>query len=569
MDLFVELSLIIVVAMIVTSIIRLLRQPMIIGYILTGILLSPHFLGLIKSTDSIIVFSQIGIALLLFIVGLNLNPKVLKEFGLGQLILGGIGQVVFTFIIGYFLIRYFGFNIITSLYVAIALTFSSTIIIMKLLSDKNDLDAIYGRFAIGFLIIQDIVVIALLIVISSMSSGNSLSGLVTKTLFSGVLLIIGLVLIAKYFLPYLCNFFARSQEYLFLFSVGWGLGLATLFHYINFSIEIGALIAGVALALSPYHYEISAKLKPLRDFFIILFFIVLGSQLVFSSVTQYIVPIIVLSLLVLIGDPLIVMILMGLLGYTKRVGFLTGLTMAQISEFSLILVAMGVTVGHLSVEILSMVTVIGLITIAGSTYMILYADKIYPYFAPYLGIFERKNAVKDKKKRKEYDIVLFGYNRIGYDILNAFRKLKKRFLIIDYNPDVIESLSKSGINCRYGDANDTELLKELDLKNVKMVISTVPKFESNLVLLNTVRRINKKAIVIVVSHQIDEAHVLYDNGASYVLMPHFLGGHYASNMIMKHGFNKRKFLSEKRKHITHLKKRKKVGHEHPKVEKHR
>ena len=568
MDLFIELSLIIVVAMLVTSVIRLLRQPMIIGYILTGIILSPHFLGLMKSTEEIQVFSQIGIALLLFIVGLNLNPKVLKDFGLGPLILGGIGQVVFTFVIGYFIISYFGFNVITSLYVAIALTFSSTIIIMKLLSDKNDLDTLYGRFATGFLIVQDIVVIALLIVISSTSSGVGLSSLLFKTLLSGILLIAALVMIAKYALPYLCTFFARSQEYLFLFSIGWGLGLATLFHYINFSIEIGALIAGVALAMSPYHYEISAKLKPLRDFFIILFFIFLGSQLVFESVSRYIVPIIALSALVLIGDPLIVMIIMGLLGYSKRVGFFTGLTMAQISEFSLILVALGVKLGHLGNEILSMVTMIGLITIAGSTYLILYAEKIYPYVAPYLVIFEGRHAKKDKKKIREYSAILFGYNRIGYDIMDAFKKIKKKFLVVDYNPDTIEELSRKNINCRYGDANDNELLDELDLKNVKMVISTVPDFETNIVLLKKVRRVNKKAIIILVSHQIDEARVLYDDGATYVLMPHFLGGHYASKMIMKHGLNKGKFMVERRKHITHLRNRKKVGHEHPKIEKH-
>jgi Kef-type K+ transport system membrane component KefB/Trk K+ transport system NAD-binding subunit len=569
MDLFIELSLIIVVAMVVTSIIRLLRQPMIIGYIITGIILSPHFLGLIRSNESMLVFSQIGIALLLFIVGLNLNPKVLKDFGLGPLIAGGIGQVVFTFIVGFFIIRAFSFDILTSLYIAIALTFSSTIIIMKLLSDKNDLDTIYGRFATGFLIIQDIVVIALLIIISSTTSGGSLSSLLFKTLLLGILLIIALVFIAKYLLPHLCTFFARSQEYLFLFSIGWGLGLATLFHLINFSIEIGALIAGITLALSPYHYEISAKLKPLRDFFIILFFISLGSQLVFESVGKFIVPIIILSLVVLIGDTIIVMVLMGLLGYGKRIGFFTGLTMAQISEFSLILIALGVKIGHLTTDVLSMVTIIGLITIAGSTYLIMYAEKIYPYLAPFLGIFERKNAKESKKKVREYNVILFGYNRIGYDILDSFKKIKKKFLVVDYNPDTISDLTKSGVNCIYGDANDSELLDELDLKNVKMIISTIPEFEANLVLLNKVRRVNKKSIVILVSHQIDEAKVFYDNGASYVLMPHFLGGHYASNMIIKHGFNRKKFLGEKRKHITHLKRRKKIGHEHPNIEKHR
>ncbi len=569
MEIFIELSIIIGITVLIAGIMRLLRQPLIIGYILTGIIVSPYFLNIVRSADTIAIFAQIGVILLLFIVGLSLSPKVIKEVGKVSLVTG-LGQIIFTSLIGFFLSRLLGFSVIVSLYIAIALTFSSTIIIMKLLSDKKDLEKLYGKISIGFLLVQDIFVIILLMVISSFSS-NKLNIISTsiKTLFSGVLLIGSIVLISIYVLPILSKFFAKSQEFLFLFSVGWGLCLAALFYSIGLSMEIGALIAGITLSMSPYHYEISSKMRPLRDFFIILFFILLGSQMVFGSISQLIIPAIILSLFILIGNPLIVMILMGILGYKKKTGFQAGLTVAQISEFSLILVALGVKVGHLTNEILSFVTIIGLITIAGSTYLILYSDKIYPYLAPYLVIFERSGIKEDKKKMKGYSAILFGYNRIGYDILDTFKKIKKKFLVVDYNPDTVEKLGKSGINCMYGDMDDQELLDGLDLKNVKMVISTVPEFETNLILLKKIRRINKKSIIILVSHQIDEAHVLYDNGASYVLMPHFLGGDYASKMILKHGFNKMKFMGEKRKHITHLKKRKKIGHEHPEIEKHK
>ena len=569
MEIFIELSIIIGITVLIAGIMRLLRQPLIIGYIFTGIIVSPYFLNIVRSTDTIAIFSQIGVILLLFIVGLSLSPKVIKEVGRVSLITG-IGQILFTSLIGFFISRLLGFSVIVSLYIAIALTFSSTIIIMKLLSDKKDLEKLYGKISIGFLLVQDIFVIFLLMIISSFSS-NGLNAINTsiKIILGGILLIGIFVLISVYILPILSKFFAKSQEFLFLFSVGWGLCLAALFYYIGLSMEIGALIAGITLSMSPYHYEISSKMKPLRDFFIILFFILLGSQMVFGNITQLIIPAIILSLFILIGNPLIVMVLMGLLGYKKKTSFQAGLTVAQISEFSLIFVALGVKVGHITNEILSFVTIIGLITIAGSTYLILYSDKIYPYLASYLVIFERSEVKKDKNKIKKYSAILFGYNRIGYDILDTFKKIKQKFLVVDYNPDTIEKLSKSGINCRYGDMDDQELLDELDLKNVKMIISTIPEFEANLVLLNKVRRVNKKSIVILVSHQIDEANVFYDNGASYVLMPHFLGGHYASNMISKHGFNRKKFLGEKRKHITRLKKRKKIGHEHPNIEKHR
>lgn len=569
-SIFIELSIIIIIAVVVAGIMRLLKQPLIIGYILTGIIVSPYFLNIVKSTDAIATFAQIGVALLLFMVGLNLNPRIIKDVGKVSLVTG-VGQVIFTSVIGFFIGKLLGFSTIVSIYIAIALTFSSTIIIMKLLSDKGDLETLYGRIAIGFLIVQDLIVIIILMVISSIPAGINFTTLAIETVFKGVGLLLLLFLISVYIFPWITKAIARSQEFLLLFSIGWCFAIATLFYYLNFSIEAGALLAGITLSLSPYHYEIGSKLKPLRDFFIILFFILLGSQMVFTNISQYIIPITIFSVFILIGNPLIVMVLMGLLGYTKRNSFLAGLTVAQISEFSLILIALGVSVGHLTNEILSFVTIIGLITIAGSTYLILYANKIYPYLSKYLGIFERKGKKVDEHKYHEheiYDIVLFGCNRIGYDLLESFKKIKKKFLVIDFDPERITKLAKEGFDCKYGDANDSELLNELNFSKTKMVVSTIHNLDTNLLLINKIRESNKKAIITVVSHQIDEAMKLYAAGATYVLMPHFLGGHHVSTMIEEHGLNLNKFLKEKVAHIEHLRKRKEIGHEHPRHEKH-
>ena len=570
MEIFIELSIIIGITVLISGIMKLLKQPLIIGYIIAGIVVSPYFLNLIQSTDTIAVFSQIGVALLLFIIGLSLSPKVIKEVGKVSLITG-VGQIIFTSLIGFFIGKLLGFSTLISFYIAIALTFSSTIIIMKLLSDKKDLGKLYGKISIGFLLVQDLFVIILLMIISSFSGKiEEISSFSLETILGGVLLLVVFILISIYVLPKLSKFFAKSQEFLFLFSIGWGLGIAALFYYVGLSMEIGALIAGITLSISPYHYEISSRMRPLRDFFIILFFILLGSQMVFGNITQFIIPAIIFSLFILIGNPLIVMILMGLLGYKKKIGFQAGLTVAQISEFSLIFIALGVKVGHLTNEILSFVTIVGLITIAGSTYFILYSDKMYPYLSKYLSIFERKN-IKEKKQEEsgDYDIILFGYNRIGYDILQSFKKLKKKFLVVDYNPETVSKLTKKKIDCKYGDADDDEFLNELDLTKTKMIISTIPTFDTNLLLVNKIRESNKKTIIIIVSHSIDEADELYRQGTTYVLMPHFLGGDYTSMMISKHGLNLKKFLIEKEKHIKYLKTKKELGHEHPRAEKHR
>ncbi len=568
MEIFIELSIIICITVLIAGIMRLLKQPLIIGYIFAGIVVSPYFLNIVQSTETIKVFSQIGVALLLFIIGLSLSPKIIKEVGKVSLITG-IGQIIFTSFFGFLISRLLGFSVIVSLYIAIALTFSSTIIIMKLLSDKKDLEKLYGKISIGFLLVQDIFVIILLMVISSFSGNLSLDSLSFGSILSGILLIVGFILISVYVLPILSKFFAKSQEFLFLFSIGWGMGLAALFYSIGFSMEIGALVAGIALSMSPFHYEISSKMRPLRDFFVILFFILLGSQMVFGNISSLLIPAIIFSLFILIGNPLIVMILMGLLGYKKKVSFQAGFTVAQISEFSLILIALGVSSGHLTGEILSLVTIVGLITISGSTYLILYSDKIYPYLSKYLSIFERKKVRETEQKSKDYDILLLGYNRIGYDLLESFKKLKKKSLVIDYNPETILGLSKKGVECRYGDLDDEEFLSELNLTKTKMIISTIPEFETNLLIIKKIRQKNKKSVVIVVSHNIEEANLLYDSGATYVIMPHFLGGIHASMMINKYGLNLNRFLDEGKKHRKQLKIKRNLGHEHPKAEKNR
>jgi len=567
-SIFIELTLLFILTIVISGLARLLKQPLIVGYIITGILAGPYFLNLIKSTDAIATFAEIGIVFLLFIVGLNLNPKLVKDLGKVSLITG-IGQVLFTVILGFFISKLLGFSTITSIYLATALAFSSTIIIMKLLSDRNDLESLYGRITTGFLIVQDLLAILVLLFVSSLNgNGEGIAEIISLAVIKVIAAITILYLIGNYLLPRITKIIAKSQEFLLIFSVSWCFAIAGAFQYFNFSIEAGALLAGIALSLTPYQHEISSKMRPLRDFFLIMFFILHGSQLLFGNISQVVVPAAALSLLVLLGNPLIVMILMGILGYTKRNGFMAGLTSAQISEFSIILIALAVELNHVAQEFLSLIILVGLITMTGSTYLIVYADRIYPALAKYLKIFEKKGKKVDEHKyhtEKYFEVILFGYNRIGFSILDSLEKLRKKILIIDYDPEVILQLAKDGHECKYGDADDVEMLNELDLSQTKMIISTIPHLETNILILNRVKRARKKITVILVSHQLDESMKLYDAGATYVIMPHFLGGKHISTMIEDYKFNMDKFIKEKVQHLAHIKRRKELGHEHPKV----
>ncbi|MEM4330829.1 MAG: cation:proton antiporter, partial [Candidatus Pacearchaeota archaeon] len=418
----VQISLVFFVVLMMSLLMRILKQPLIIGYIISGVLIGLFF-HFSEATSSLKIFSQFGIAFLLFSIGLGLNPKVIKEVGKVSLITG-IGQIIFTSVIGFFICKILGFSNIASLYISIALTFSSTIIIMKLLSDKDALEKLYGRIAIGFLLVQDLVAVIIIIFISSLGNLSKTGDIFLSILLKGVIVIFLLFFVSKYVFSKLESFFASSQEFLFVFSIVFGLGVASLFEYIGLGIEVGALIAGVVLSSTSFSMDVSSKLKPLKDFFLISFFVLLGISMKIEGIENLFLPVVIFSIFILIGNPLIVIILMGLLGYSKKTSFMAGLTVAQISEFSLILILMGVSKGHLVMEkigdslvhIPSLVTLVGLITIAGSTYMIVYSEKIYRFLEKPLSFFEKKKIKEEEVEGKEYEYFLFGENRIGFSI---------------------------------------------------------------------------------------------------------------------------------------------------------
>lgn len=524
-----ELGVIILIATALGFIAKLLKQPLILAYIIAGILVGPFVLNIVQSYDLVYTFSQLGAAFLLFLVGLHLSSKIMREVGRISIITG-VGQVIFTSLIGYFIAIMFGFSVIESLYISIALTFSSTIIIIKLLSDKNDLDTLYGKISIGFLLVQDFIAIGILILLSSIGPYVTLDKLLFTTFVKvGILFAITLAF-GKFIFPRLFEKIARTQELLFMTGITWVLALASFSYFFGFSIEIGAFLAGVSLANTPYSYDLGNKIKPLRDFFLVMFFVFLGTQMVFTS-SALMVPALVFSLFVLIGNPVIVLILMGLMGYKKRTGFLAGLTVAQISEFSLILMAMGLTLGHISSAAVSMVTIVGIVTITGSTYMIHHGRRLYEFFSDYLSIFERKNLREAYhfEHHKKYDFVLIGHHRMGYSVMKGLKNHKT--LVVDFNPTIIKNLIKKDVPSLYGDISDTETLNAIRRFDPKLIISTVPTFEDNMLIINAFKNSGENRAVFATANHVKDALDLYKAGADYVIFPQILGGEKASILI--------------------------------------
>jgi Kef-type K+ transport system membrane component KefB len=548
---FVELAAVVVIVVAVTALMRALKQPLIIGYIIAGIFMSPNILNLIQHTQSVQMFAHIGVAFLLFMVWLWLNPAVVKDLGKASLVVW-VWQVVFTTAIGMLIALFLGFDWVTSIYVAIALAFSSTIIIVKLLSDKWVLDELYGKISIGMLIVQDIIAMVILMVLASLPVDGAI---VNRGSFSAMLLakmaVVGLVVygLTKYVLPRIMWYIAKSQEFLLLFSIGRCLLFAAGLEAVGFSLEIGALLAWLTLATLPYRFEISSRMKPLRDFFIVLFFVFLWSQLQFSDVSMYIVPIIIFSAFVLVGNPFIVMVLMGRMGYKRKNGMMVWFTVAQISEFSFILMALALTIGHITnVDIVSMVTIVWLVTIAGSSYYFTYSDQIYSRIKKYLRIFERKVTTAEQQfacTTDDYDVVVFGNHRTGHSIVQSLQKNGRKFLIVDYDPAVIRDLESKWIPCMYGDASDIETLEELCLHKVKMIVSTVHDYDANALLLQYAKNASNDLVTILSANKTDDAEILYENGAHYVLVPHVVGGQYTAMLIEQYAYDAHKYLSHR------------------------
>lgn len=548
------LSLIIVIATALTLLTRLIKQPPIIAYLICGIIVGPLALNLLgagtESSQLITIFAHIGVAFLLFIVGLSLDLRVLKEVGAVSTI-AGVVEIAITGGIGFLIAIGIGFSSMTALYIGAALAFSSTVVVVKILSDKKEIDTLHGRIAVGILIVEDFVAAIALMAIPLFRGESGVTHILSQIGLI-ILLIAGIFLVSTIVLKRCMNYLARNQEVLFLFGIAWALFIATLFDLSGFSLEIGALIAGISLASSKYNLELGGKIKPLRDFFVVLFFVFFGSQLATTLSLELIRDAIIFSLFVIIGKPIIVMTILKIFGYKKRTNFLAGSSLAQISEFSLILILLGYNLGYLSQEIMSLAVLVAIITIGASSYSIYYSHAIFNKISRLLNLFEGKNINEKNVKEEEYEVILLGYHRIGYKVLQAVTKLNKKFLVVDYNPKVVLALDKGGIPAIYGDAGDKNFLAELPLKKAKLVISTIPDENSNICIKERLQEIGSEAVFIATAEQPREAYDLYSMGADYVIVPHHLGGDYISQFIAKFKTDKEKYKELGARHKKEL-----------------
>lgn len=539
---FLELTMVLILAGGIALLVSFFKQPSIIAYIIAGLLLGPVGYFHLQEYETLQGLAQIGIALLLFMVGLELDIRQFKRMGKAAVIVG-IGQIIIMVGLGFLILTLLGLEMRSALFLAVALAFSSTIIVVKLLAEKKDLESLYGKIAIGILLIEDFVAVVALIILSSLGGNDIQSAL---PLWKSISLMIGKALLllaiiyvtSKYILPRILKYVGRSDELLLIFSLSWALGLAAFVSlpFIGFSLEIGGFLAGIALANSAVHYQIGARIQSLRDFFIIIFFIVLGSHFSIDDISSLIIPGIILSVFVLVLKPFLIFMLLTMLGYKSRTAFFTGAVLSQISEFSLILAALGLKLGYLSEREIGLMTLVAIITIALSSYTILYDQKLFDWLRQHLTKFEREDAGIEHgytKVEHKNHIVLIGAHRLGGQIIESLRHQNLPFVIIDFNPEIAERYAQQELNSICGDITDPLIQELVNLPQAKLVISTILDIHDNIILAEVTKKPPIRTRVVVAAYDEHQAQELYDKGVDYVILPHFIGGLHLSKLFKK------------------------------------
>ena len=535
---FHELAAILMLAGVIGVVALKLRQPLIIGYIIAGILVGPAALNWVSGGSELKLLSSVGISVLLFVVGLKLDVSLIRSVGPVALATG-LGQIVFTSLFGFLIALALGYAAVPALYIAVCLTFSSTIIIVKLLSDKREIDSLHGRIAVGFLVVQDIAVILAMILLTSFNlqgGGGGIAAQAIRLLLVGSAFVLGTAATMRWVMPPLLGRLAQNQELLVLFAVAWAVGLAALADVVGFSKEVGAFLGGVSIASTAYREAIASRLTGLRDFLLLFFFIDLGSGLNVSAAGLQLGPALVLSAFVLVGNPLIVVAIMGAMGYRRRTGLLAGLTVAQISEFSLILAALGLQLGQLGEGQVSLITLVGVITIALSTYMILGSERLYGWLKEPLRVFERATPFSELGTSTSgpvrVDVILLGLGRFGSAIVRQLQPHDLSILGIDFDPQALRLAAAQGLPVQYGDSEDPEFTASLPLSSATVVVSTLPSLESNAAIRHGLESAGFRGHFIATAHDEAEVVKLEWLGAHRTLLPFLDAAERAAELIV-------------------------------------
>ncbi|MCB9252942.1 MAG: cation:proton antiporter [Flavobacteriales bacterium] len=532
---------------------HIFKQPLLLAYIAAGIIIGPKIgLGLIKDEGTIETISHFGLILLLFLIGLEIDIKKLKSSG-ASLLLSGALQFPLTVLMGLGFFMLLGYSMEPGkydlLYLAICCGLASTAIVVKLLYSKFELDTLPGRITLGILVFQDLWAIIVLGIQPNLSHPDVLQ--ILLSFVKGGLLVAVSLLVSKYVLPKFYSSIAKIPELVLVSSLGWCFLVCGGAAYLNLSLEMGALIAGVAISTFPYNLDVIAKVVNIRDFFVTLFFVSLGMQIPNPMDNpQVLLMAGIASLFLVVSRFLSIFPILHRLKNGNRVSLITPINLSQISEFSLVIAALGVTAGHISDNTLSIIIFVFVITSISSTYMIKFSDGLQKFLSRYLirlGIKDKVHVSEQNESIEEKEIALLGFHRTASSLIHeilALEKasdsgihLKEKIVVVDFNPEIRKSLNDLGINVVYGDISHMDTLHHAGIHDVKIVISTIPDSilvgTDNFKIIKHIKEICPHARIVVTADSTVSAVKMYEKGADYVFIPRILAAQNVIEMIDK------------------------------------
>jgi Kef-type K+ transport system membrane component KefB len=521
LQLLIDLGFIVIVAAVFAFAGKLVRMPTIVCYILAGVVLGPTF-HLVELDHSLGLISELGIALLLFLVGLELSLEKIKDLGRVALILGS-SQVLLTAISGYLLAQFMGFGVLKSLFLGAAVTFSSTVVVIKLLDQKGVMRQLYARISIALFLAQDIIVIAALTLLSSLDGAESVAPMtMLRNLgqaFGGMAVLLASVLVAaRYLLPRPFAWAVRSPDTVFIWALCWCFVIVLLAHQFHLSVEIGAFLAGIAIAQLPIHEDLHRRLHPLMTFFIAIFLVTLGIKMDLSNLASILPFAVGLSAFVLLVKPFFVFSILSFMRYSEYTAFQAAVATAQVSEFAFILLAMGAAKGLIGSNIIALGGLVGLLTIACSAYLVQYSEPLYQHVHTWklLRLFKiKRNADPEVPTNCVGHIVVIGMNTLGREIVHRLVKNGKRVLAIDTDPEKLKGLEPA--DTLIGNIEYQSVIEEIGLREAQIVISALQIESVNQLLAYRCRSLNVPCVI----HAFNMSVVdnLIDLDVAYLLVP--------------------------------------------------
>lgn len=540
-NVFIQLAIILGISSILGFFAKYFKLPLLVAYLLGGLLIALTSIFDVKASEALSFLPEIGVAFVLFLVGMELDLREIRNLG-KPILVAGIFQIIITTIAGFALAQSFGFESAESMYLGIGLSFSSTIVVIKLLLEKNDLSSLYGKLSLGILLLEDLLAVLLLLWLTAspsfLNTGLSVYFPFLAFILKAVLIFVTAFILNQYILSPIFKVVSESGELLFLTALAWCFIYVSFAILLGFSIVIGAFLAGVVLASSPYHFQIQGKVKPLRDFFVTLFFVYLGTQVNFNDMGRAFPLIILFTIYTLVAKPILFLLLLGSFGFRKHTMFNAAINMSQISEFSLIILLIGFQTNVVSSVALTIIATTGVLSILISSIMIANSHRIYKTISFIISFFERKNHhffMEDSRDGELEDhVVVIGGHRVGGEIVRLLKKEKIPHIILDFNPHQVEALQKEEVHVVYGDMGDPEVLDNLNLDQARLVISTAPGFDDNQLLLEELKIRHVKAPIIVRGEGVFEAKKLYQAGADFVIIPEVLAGDFLADKLKEH-----------------------------------